>query len=454
MTLAVAILMKDPAEAKTRLEPALGADAREHIALLLFENTLSFFARTQAGRPLAVVTRSETIAGLAREAGAAVVAEEAGGGINAAAHAASVWAGGAGAASLLVVHADVPAWADAELAALVEAGARAAVILAESNDGGTNALLVNPPDAITFRFGPGSADRHEAEAAARGLSCIRLRMPLMARDVDTPDDLEHALSKRRRNDFRAFAVHGIPEVAEGDDLAALIAEGLLRGAQHLEAGDIVVVAQKIVSKAEGRMLPLADFTPSGEAHRIASEIGKDPRKIEAILSESSDVLRTRAQPPDGLIVTRHRQGWICANAGIDESNLGPDREGMLLLLPEEPDASAARIRGGLEARFGGPVGVIVSDTFGRPWRHGLVNVAIGVAGVPAIVDWRDRTDAYGRGLKATLPAFADEVAAAAGLLMHKNAGLPVVVMRGLDWHDDPASRAADVLRPVEQELFL
>jgi coenzyme F420-0:L-glutamate ligase/coenzyme F420-1:gamma-L-glutamate ligase len=455
MTRAVALLMKDPAEAKTRLAPALGADARERMALLLFENALAFFVRFQSGQPLAVVTRSERIARLARAAGATVVSEEAHGGINGAARAAATWARTIGAQSLLVVHSDVPALADAELAAVIDAGRHASVVIAESTDGGSNALFLSPPDAIPFLFGAGSAARHEAAATERGLPCRRLRLPLLSRDVDTPDDLAHALAPARPEaGFGGFAVPGIPEITTGVDLAALIGDALDRAGQTLAAGDIIVVAQKIVSKAEGRMVPLAGYTPSADAIRIAAEIGKDPRKVEAILRESTGVIRLRNQPPDGLIITRHRQGWICANAAIDESNLGPDRDGMLLLLPEDPDASAARIRDGLEARFGGPLGVIVSDTFGRPWRHGLVNVAIGVAGVPAIVDWRTRTDAYGRGLKATQPAFADEVAAAAGLLMQKDAGQPVVVMRGLDWHYDPAARAADVLRPVEQELFL
>ena len=455
MTLAVAILMKDPAEAKSRLAPALGSDARERIALLLFENTLGFFVRVHSGRPLAVVTASQRIGELARAAGAAVVAEPMNGGINGAAQAAADWATGLGAASLLIVHSDIAALADAELTALVGAGTRAAVVVAESTDGGTNALLTTPPDAIQFRFGPGSAAAHEAAASTRGLSCARLHLPLMSRDIDTPGDLDSALAQEGQEAaFTGFAVPGIPEVAKGDDLSALIGDALESAGMTLQPGDVVVVAQKIVSKAEGRMVPIADYVPSDEARRIAAEIGKDPRKIEAILRESTDVLRTRAQPPDGLIVTRHRQGWICANAAIDESNLGPNRDGMLLLLPEDPDASAARIRAGLEHRFGGPIGVIVSDTFGRPWRHGLVNVAIGVAGVPAIVDWRSRTDAYGRGLKATQPAFADEVAGAAGLLMQKDAGLPVAVMRGLAWQDTPTARAADVLRPLTQELFL
>lgn len=456
MTLAVAILMKDPAEAKTRLRPVLGDDAREKLAAVLFENTLAFFARFHAGKPLAVVSRSPRIAALSRARGAEALADEALGGINAAARRAAAWAGERKAEALLVVHADVPALADAEVAALVEAASRHAVVIARSRDGGTNALLLTPPDAIPFAFGPGSAAAHEAAARAAGRGAVSLDLRCLSRDLDTPDDLAACRLPPGAPppSLQAFAVAGMPEVSAGDSLAALIAEALERTGARLDPGDIVVVAQKIVSKGENRLARLADYEPSAEARRIAAEIGKDARKVEAILRESSEVVRMRRQPPDGLLVTRHRHGWICANAGIDESNLGTGREGMLLLLPEDPDASAARLRAGLEARFGGPLGVVVTDTFGRPWRNGLVNVAIGVAGVPAVVDWTRRTDAYGRGLKATLPAFADEIAAAAGLLMAKDAGLPVVVLRGLAWQDDPGASARDVLRPLSQELFL
>lgn len=450
MTLAVAILMKDPAQSKTRLRPSLGDDASEKLALMLFENTLAFFARVHAGLPLGVVTPSARIAGIAAAKGAMVIDDEGEGGINAAASRAAEWATALGAKSLLLVHADIPTLADAEYAAVVEAGERHAVVICESVDGGTNALLVSPPKSLPFRFGRNSAAAHEAAARGLGLSSIRLSLPLLSRDIDTPDDLA-TLSEPA---LEIFAVAGIPEVTVNSDIAAFIADALAQMQQTLLPGDIVVVAQKIVSKSEGRMFPLAHYVPSPEADKIAAEIGKDPRKVEAILRESSEVIRARRQPPDGLIITRHRQGWICANAGIDESNLGEGREGMLLLLPEDPDASAVRIRAGLERRFGGPVGVVVTDTFGRPWRQGLTNIAIGVAGVPAVVDWTTRTDAYGRGLKATLPAFADEVAAAAGLLMQKDTKIPVVVVRGLVWQDDPNASARDVLRAVSQELFL
>lgn len=455
MTLAVAILMKDPAKAKTRLSPALANDAREALALLLFRNTLQFFARTGAASAIGVVTGSDEVATISRQHGAAVIEEAGSGGINAAADHAADWALRIGATSLLVLHADIATLVDAEIGQLLDAGRRCSIAIGASADGGTNALLLTPPDAISFSYGPGSADLHQATARDRGLSCEALQLPYLSRDIDTPLDLEACLRPADPSArLQGFAVAGLSEIAPGDDLARLIADALALAGQALAAGDIVVVAQKIVSKSEGRLVPARQFQPSDQAIALAAEIGKDPYKVQAILSESTEVIRARRQPPDGLLITRHRHGWICANAGIDESNLGEGRDGMLLLLPEDPDASARGIQAGLEARYGAPIGVIISDTFGRPWRNGLVNIAIGVAGVPAIVDWTGRTDAYGRGLKATLPAFADEIAATAGLLMPKDAGHPVIVIRGLDWTVAPDARARDVLRPIAQELFL
>ena len=457
MSLAVAILMKDPADAKTRLRPVLGSDARESLTLLMFENTLTHF--TQSGHPwlVGVVTPSLRIAEIAGRHGAVTIDEPDGGGINDAAASAARWAEGQGAASLLVIHADIPTLAEDEIASLLDAGRSHSLVIAESVDGGTNALLVTPPGAICFHFGPRSAGAHQAAAQAAGLSCARLNLPFMSRDLDTPDHLRARLDLLGGSgaDLEAFAVPGIPEIDAGDDLGALVAEAMARTGDRLLAGDIVVLAQKIVSKAEGRMYRLDDFTPTPRALEIAGRIGKDPRKVEAILSESSDIVRAVPAGPDGLLITRHRNGWICANAGIDESNLGAGRDGMLLLLPEDADRSARFVRETLERHCGGsPIGVVVTDTFGRPWRQGLVNIAIGLAGVPSIVDWAGRGDAWGRVLKVTMPAFADELAAAAGLLMQKDAQTPVVVMRGLSWTPDDATSARDIVRPATHDLFL
>lgn len=249
-----------------------------------------------------------------------------------------------------------------------------------------------------------------------------------------------------------FALPGMPEVAPGDDLGALIVRAMVEGGEPWQAGDILVVAQKVVSKAEGRFRALSSIAPTAQAQQIAARCGKDARKVQAILDESTEILRVAAAPPNGIVIARHRSGWVCANAGIDESNLGP-REGELLLLPADPDASARRIADGIAAATGLRPGVVISDTFGRPWRRGLVNIALGLSHVPAIHDWVGRTDAYGRPLQVTQEAFADAIAAAAGLLAAKDAGLPVALVRGLAWTPEPSATGRRYVRSKQEDLF-
>lgn len=242
-----------------------------------------------------------------------------------------------------------------------------------------------------------------------------------------------------------FPLTGLPEIRPGDDLPALLAAHT----GNLQAGDILVVAQKIVSKAEGRFVKLGDVLPSPEAVSLAEKVHKDARLVELVLRESSDVVRAAPH----VLITRHRLGHVMANAGIDASNIGSAGEGRVLLLPDNPDASAARIADALETAFGVRPGVIVSDSFGRPWRMGTVNVAIGVAGVPALVDRRGELDRDGRVMQMTLIALADAVAAAAGLAMGEGAeGIPAAIVRGLAWA--AAEHTASVLvRPVGEDLF-
>ncbi len=246
------------------------------------------------------------------------------------------------------------------------------------------------------------------------------------------------------------ALPGLPMVRPGDDLAALIAAALARGDLALRAGDVLVVAQKIVSKAEGRMVALADVTPSARAEEIGAAIQKDPRLVELILSESVRVVR---QHP-GLLIVQHRLGFVMANAGVDQSNVGPqDGVPRALLLPEDPDASAAALRRELATRTGVEIGVIVNDSFGRAWRRGTAGIAIGVAGLPALVDRRGQPDLFGRTLEVTVIGFADEIAAAASLLMGQaDEGCPVVLVRGLTWPQEEG-RAAELLRAPEEDLF-
>ena len=231
----------------------------------------------------------------------------------------------------------------------------------------------------------------------------------------------------------------------GDDLAALIAS-------QVQDGDIVVIAQKIVSKAEGRTRPLAQVEPSEEAQRLAGEFGKDARLVQVVLDESAELIRAS----HGVLICETRHGFVCANAGVDMSNT-PAAD-VAILLPEDPDASARRIRAGLGSAAGASgrrVGVIISDSFGRAWRLGVADVAIGAAGIQVLDDWRGRTDAHGRELHATEVAIADQLASAADLARDKDSQEPVVVIRGAHRHliDDDGPGAAVIRRPREIDLF-
>jgi coenzyme F420-0:L-glutamate ligase/coenzyme F420-1:gamma-L-glutamate ligase len=239
--------------------------------------------------------------------------------------------------------------------------------------------------------------------------------------------------------IQVIPVEGLPEIGVGDELAALIA-----GAVALEDGDIVCVAHKVVSKSEGRVVRLEDVEPSEWARELAGPDG-DPRRLEVVLGEAARILRSR--PP--LVIAETRHGFVCASAGVDASN-APEAE-TVVLLPEDPDGSAARLRAGLEERTGLALGVVVTDTFGRAWRRGIANVAIGAAGIQVLRDLRGERDPAGYELHSTVIAVADEVAAAAELVMGKTARVPVAVVRGLAVLGDGAAR--DLVMSPEQDLF-
>lgn len=246
------------------------------------------------------------------------------------------------------------------------------------------------------------------------------------------------------------AVPGIPLIQAGDDLAAMFSAALTASDLTPREGDILVVAQKVVSKAEGRLVRLDEVMITDEARRLAEECEKDPRLVTLILAESQSVMRVRP----GLIIVRHRLGFVMANAGIDQSNVATSEGGeVALLLPEDPDESCRRLRAALEGRFGCRLGVIMSDSIGRAWRLGNVGQAIGVAGPAAVRDLRGREDLHGRPLAVTETGFADEIAAAAGLLMGQaDEGMPLVLLRGLDWDACDQSALASV-RPLDTDLF-
>jgi len=245
---------------------------------------------------------------------------------------------------------------------------------------------------------------------------------------------------------------GIPLIHSGDDLLEPILAGLAGAELELLTGDILVLAQKIVSKSEGRMVNLLDVQPSPRAADLAPYLQKDPRLVELILRESSEVLRTRP----GTIVVEHRLGFVCANAGIDHSNVageGNESGEWVLLLPENPDRSACVLRHRLEEIAGGPIGVMIIDSHGRAWRLGTLGAAIGLSGLPGLLDLRGRLDLFGYQLRITQVAVADELAAAASLVMGQAAeGTPVVHVRGFPYPLREAS-LAELLRPRELDLF-
>ncbi len=242
---------------------------------------------------------------------------------------------------------------------------------------------------------------------------------------------------------------GVGEVVPGDDLSRLLADALKAATLSPQPHDVLMVTQKIVSKAEGRFVDLATVTPSARAIEVAATTRKDPRYVELVLRESVAVVRA---VPD-ILITRHRSGHVMANAGIDRSNIGPENADRVLLLPEDADVSARRLRAGLSEYWPQPPAVLISDSFGRPWRYGVTNVAIGASGLPALIDRRGETDRNGRKLEVTQVAIGDMIAAAAGLVTGEGAeGVPAVLVRGLRW-DAEDRPAASLVRPVTEDLF-
>jgi len=245
--------------------------------------------------------------------------------------------------------------------------------------------------------------------------------------------------------YEVIGITGLGEIRPGDDLAALLIEAAARQATPLRPRDVLVVGQKVVSKAEGRLCRLSDVTPSPAARGLAATLERDPRLVEVILRESRRVVRMDR----GVLITETHHGWVCANAGVDRSNVGPDE---VSLLPEDPDRSARLLRDAIRERLGLEVGVIVADTFGRPWREGLTNVAIGVAGLAPLRSYLGERDPAGRPLEATVLAVADEIAAAAELVMGKLARVPAAIVRGVAWTPSEVG-AKPLRREPARDLF-
>ena len=250
--------------------------------------------------------------------------------------------------------------------------------------------------------------------------------------------------------IQILPIPGIPLVQPGDDLAALIIEAAEAAGLSLISGDILVMAQKIVSKAEGRLVRLADVRPGEEALRLAQETGKDARVVQAVLDDSTAVVRARA----GVLIVEQSSGWVCAHGGLDHSNVAPEEEETVALLPADADASATAIRSRILAETGATVAVLISDSHGRPWKMGTVGVCIGCAGLPALWDQRGLTDLYGYELVASEECIVDELCAAASLVMGQSSeGRPAAIIRGYRRPDAADTPARSIQRPAEKDLF-
>jgi coenzyme F420-0:L-glutamate ligase/coenzyme F420-1:gamma-L-glutamate ligase len=286
-----------------------------------------------------------------------------------------------------------------------------------------------------------SGDRPPGGSAATGGSTVPV-----AGDSTVP-----AAPTRPADALLVLPLAGMPEVRPGDDLGALVADALAATADALplRSDDVVVVTQKVVSKAEGAVVELATVEPRPEAVAFATRWQRDPRQVEVVLREAVRVVRMA----NGVIIAETRQGFVLANAGVDASNVGPGSGGTVLLLPADPDASAGRIRDALAARFGVAPGVLVSDSLGRPWRFGITDLAIGVAGFRPLEDLRGSPDADGRIMAATVRAVADEIASAAELVLGKSARRPAALVRGASPPPGDGSVRGDVLMPPEVDLF-
>jgi coenzyme F420-0:L-glutamate ligase/coenzyme F420-1:gamma-L-glutamate ligase len=486
--------------AKSRLGEALDAEERRALVERLLARTVAAAAATPDVVEVMAVSPDPDVLALAGTLGARGIAQESGG-LNEALEIGRAAAIAAGADAVLVVPGDLPAVTTHELARIVD-GARshlgsgapagtvepalaglvpALVVLVTDRAGsGTNVLLVAPPDAIPFRFGVDSRAAHAGAARAVGAAYLEIAGPLDL-DLDTPEDLlaaeaagwadlraelpmsDPAMSgagpgtpppgdpTRPGDALVVLPLAGLPEVRPGDDLPSLVADAVAAtpGALPLRPDDVIVVTQKVVSKAEGALVSLREIEPRPEARAFAARWKRDPRQVEVVLREAVRVVRMA----NGVIIAETRHGFVLANAGVDASNVGPGSGDVVLLLPEDSDASARRIRDGLAARFGVAPGVVVSDSLGRPWRFGITDVAIGVAGFRPLEDLRGTPDADGRTMAATVRAVADEIASAAELVLGKAARRPVALVRGAAPPPGDGSVRADVLMPPEVDLF-
>lgn len=459
MNFAAVLPFRSIDSAKSRMSARLNEAERRELSARLLERTLLALAGSTRVSHVIVVSPDPLARALARSGGHEAI-DDGGVELNEAISLGVSRAQERGAGAVLILPVDLAEVSPRAVDALLESWSAAHPGLLESPDGGTSALIIPLPTRFAPHFGPGSASAHrrELERIAGGFEA--LHSPLAA-DLDTPSDFESAVARERTArrtstavGLVALPIEGLGEIRPGDDLPALIAECVATLAASDEIGglhsdDVIAVTQKIVSKAEGAIVELGSVRPRPEAIAYAETWGRDPRQVEVVLQEAIRVVRMDR----GVIITETQHGFVLANSGVDASNVGPRSGEVVTLLPRDPDRSARAIREAIRARTGVAPGVIITDSFGRPWRLGITDVAIGVAGIAPLEDLRGTPDADGRTMAATVRAVADQIAATAELALGKAARRPLALVRGARPKVAEDGSVRTSLMPPDWDLF-
>jgi coenzyme F420-0:L-glutamate ligase/coenzyme F420-1:gamma-L-glutamate ligase len=449
------------ADSKRRMESALSEQERVELSARLLVRTLSALRGARSVERTILVSPDPLARELARAANAIAV-DDRGVPLNEAILLGLQHALDVGATTALIIPVDLAHVSGGALDELVRewrtSGAASALLPAL--DGGTAALITPLPTRMSLHYGEGSAAQHLRELTATTSSVHQLTSPLAA-DLDTPEDLAVITSSEagfalgdQHDGLVALPIDGLGEIQPNDNLPELIAEAVHRFLDERAVGplrpdDVISVTQKIVSKAEGAIVDLTTITPRQEALAYAERWKRDARQVEVVLQEAVRVVRMDR----GVIITETAHGFVLANSGVDASNVGPRSGEIVTLLPRDPDASAARIRTAIAARTGVAPGVIITDSFGRPWRLGITDVAIGLAGIAALEDLRGQPDADGRVMAATVRAVADQIAAAAELALGKSARRPLAFIRGAKPARTESGSVRESLMPPDWDLF-
>lgn len=449
------------ADSKRRMESALSEQERMELSARLLVRTLGALRSARSIGRTILVSPDPLARELARAAGAEAI-DDHGVPLNEAIRLGLDRATTSGASAALIVPVDLAHVSAIAIDELTEAwrASRAASALLPALDGGTAALITPLPTSMSLHYGEGSAALHLRELTTTISSVHQLTSPLAA-DLDTPEDLAavtapgagHA-AYDQHDGLIALPIDGLGEIQPNDNLPELIAEAVHRFLDERAVGplrpdDVISVTQKIVSKAEGAIVDLTSITPRPEAVAYAERWKRDARQVEVVLQEAVRVVRMDR----GVIITETAHGFVLANSGVDASNVGPRSGEIVTLLPRDPDTSAARIRAAIAARTGVAPGVIITDSFGRPWRLGITDVAIGLAGIAALEDLRGQPDADGRVMAATVRAVADQIAAAAELALGKSAKRPLAFIRGAKPAPTESGSVRESLMPPDWDLF-